>query len=176
VGLLLAADPLGSAAGAWLFGRWRSPMARTRAMVPLAVASGLALVPCALRPGLLLSMILWAGCGACSSTFLIQAQALLTRSVPNNRRAAVIGLASGSLQASQGLAVLAAGLLAQHADVYRSIGVVGAVTAVIAALLGLMWRRTSPRAGRAAEDEPKVTDPDCSPAHLPPQNNPSRPR
>ena len=144
VGVLLAADPLGSAVGAWLAGHWHSPEARTKALFPLAVASGLVLIPCALRPDLVVSFALWAACGACSTLFLIQAQALLIESVPNARRAAVLGLASGGLQASQGLAVLAVGLLGQHAGTYWAVGAVGATTAVIAILLGLICRRARP--------------------------------
>lgn len=144
VGLLLAADPLGSAAGAWLAGHWRSPSARPRAMMPLAVMSGLVLVPCAARPDLIFSFVLWAVCGGCSTVFLIQAQAVLTESVPDSRRAAVLGLASGGLQASQGLAVLAVGLLGQRTGVYWAVGGAGAATAVIALVLGLAWRRARP--------------------------------
>jgi len=144
VGVLLAADPLGSAAGAWLAGHWHSQAARTTAMFLLAVVSGLILVPCVLRPDLTVSFGLWAVCGACSTIVLIQAQAVLVESVPDSRRAAVLGLASGGLQASQGLAVLAVGLLGQRVGVYWAVGAVGATTAVIGILLGLMWRRARP--------------------------------
>lgn len=164
VGLLLAADPLGSAAGAWLAGHWHSPSARTKAMIPLAVVSGLVLVPCVMRPDLIISFVLWAACGACSTVFLIQAQAVLTLSVPDSRRAAVLGLASGGLQASQGLAVLAVGLLGEHTGVYWAVGGAGAATAVIAVFLGLAWRRARPgpegptRAGTATVTERTVTE------------------
>lgn len=159
VGMLLAADPLGSAVGAWLAGHWHSPAARTKAMVPLAVVSGLALVPCALRPDLVTSFVLWAVCGGCSTVFLIQAQAVLIRSVPDARRAAVLGLASGGLQASQGLAVLAVGLLGEHAGVYWAVGGVGVATASVAALLGLLWRRARPGStGRSGASSAAVTE------------------
>lgn len=164
VGLMLAADPLGSAVGAWVAGHWHSPSARTKAMIPLAVVSGLVLVPCAARPDLIPSFGLWAICGACSTVLLIQAQAVLTQSVPDTRRAAVLGLASGGLQASQGLAVLAVGLLGQHVGVYWAVGSAGAATAVIAVLLGLAWRRARPspeeqtKAGTAVVTERTVTE------------------
>ncbi len=162
VGVLLAADPLGSAVGAWLAGHWHSPLARTKAMVPLGIVSGLALVPCVLRPDLIISFALWAVCGACSTVFLIQAQAVLTWSVPDSRRAAVLGLASGGLQASQGLAVLAVGLLSEHTGVYWAVGVMGATTAAIAVLLGLMWRRARPGpTDQSGVSTPPVTECGC---------------
>lgn len=144
VGVLLAADPLGSAVGAWLAGHRPSSWAPTKAMAPLAIVSGLVLVPCVLRPDLVVSFVLWAVCGACSTVFLIQAQALLIRSVPDSRRAAVLGLASGGLQATQGLAVLAVGLLGEHTGVYIAVSAAGGTTAGVAVLLGLLWRRAHP--------------------------------
>ncbi len=176
IGLLLAADPVGSAVGAWIFGHWHSPSARAKAMVPLAVASGLALVPCALRPGLIPSMVLWASSGACSTMLLIQAQALLKDAVPNERRAKVMGLASAVLQVSVGLAVMLAGVLGELIGVYRAVGVMGVITAVAAAALGMAWRHARPRLGIAGQDghdighgmsDAEVRDPGCAFASLP---------
>jgi MFS family permease len=153
VGVLLAADPLGSALGAWFFSRWRSTTVRTTAIVPMAIASGLALVPCFVRPGLVMSAVLWALSGALTTMFLIQAQALLTRSVPDTRRGAVIGLASAGLQTSQGLVVLATGLAGEYIGVYRAVGAIGMVTAALAAAVGIAWRRARLRGQSDFEDE-----------------------
>lgn len=152
VGVLLAADPLGSTLGAWFFSRWRSANARTAAIVPLAIGAGVALVPCFTRPGLLVSALLWALSGALTTMFLIQVQTLLTRSVPDARRGAVIGLASAGLQTSQGLVVLATGLVGQQIGVYRAVGMVGILTAAAAVVLGITWRRARLR-GHDPEDE-----------------------
>lgn len=157
VGVLLAADPLGSAVGAWLAGHRHSPSARAKAPIRLAVVSGLALVPCVLLPDLIISFALWALCGAYSTVVLIRAQALLTESVPDSRRAGVLGLASGGLQASQGLAVLAIGLLGQRTGVHWAIGIAGAATAVIALLLGLMCRRARPEPGKSGTNTAAAT-------------------
>jgi MFS family permease len=152
VGVLMAADPLGSAVGAWLNSHWRSA-ARNSAVVPLAILSGVALMPCVLRPGLAVSALLWAVSGALTTMMLIQTQTILTSSVPDDRRAAVIGLASGGLQASQGLAVLGAGLLGGSVGVFRAVGLVGALTAVVAALLGALMRRARPQGRNGSRDE-----------------------
>jgi MFS family permease len=156
VGVLLAADPLGSMLGAWLFSRWHSANARTAAIVPLAISSGAALVPCFTQPGLVMSALLWGLSGALTTMFLIQVQALLTRSVPDARRGAVVGLASAGLQTSQGLVVLATGLLGEYAGVYRAVGVIGMVTAALAAVLSMAWRRARRRDQRDLGDEHDV--------------------
>lgn len=155
VGLLLAADPLGSAVGAWLLGRRRSRHARM-AVVPPAVLAGLVLVPCYFRPNLPVSLVLWGLSGAFTTIFLIQAQALLTRSVPDGRRAAVVGLASAVLQTSQGLVILVAGAVGDQIGVYRAVGLVGVATAVLAGVCGAAWRSARPRSWRSPQDEHNV--------------------
>lgn len=145
VGLLMAADPLGSALGAWLISRWRSPDARTNAIVPLAILAGITLVPCYFRTNLAFSLILWGLSGAFTTMFLIQTQAVLTRAIPDERRAAVIGLASAALQTTQGLVILAAGTMGDRIGVYRAVGIVGLVTAALAVGCGAMWRSARPR-------------------------------
>ena len=158
-----------------------SSVARTRAMVPAAVLSGLVLVPCALRPGLVPSLVLWSACGAGSTLVLIQAQFLIKDAVPDANRAGVLGLASGGLQASQGVAVLAAGVLGQHTGVYRAVGAVGVVTAVAAVALGLLWRRARPSVEATVQgghgsghgvSEVQVRGRGYASGHLPPQAEP----
>ncbi|WP_460401623.1 MFS transporter [Actinophytocola sediminis] len=155
VGVLLAADPLGSALGAWAFSRRQRSASniRTDTITPLAIGSGAALIPCFLTPGLAVSALLWALSGALTTMFLIQAQAELTQTVPDSRRGAVIGIASAGLQASQGLVILATGLVAQQWGVYRAVGIIGLVTATLAALLGLSRRRARLRSHEDLENE-----------------------
>ena len=153
VGVLLAADPLGSALGAWIVSRRHTAAASTSAVVPLAILSGVVLVPCLVRPALEISAVLWATSGAFTTMFLIQTQTMLTRSVPDGRRAAVIGLASASLQTSQGLVVFGTGLLGGYTGVYRAVGMVGVLTAAIAMLLGATWRRARPKDASRGEHD-----------------------
>lgn len=153
VGLLLAADPLGSAIGAWLTGRRRPRHARTHAIAPLAILAGLTLLPCYFHPNLLISLALWGLSGAFTTMFLIRTQALLTRSIPDERRAAVFGLASATLQTSQGLVILVAGAVGDHIGVHRAVGLVGLATALLAGWLGAVLRSARPRGGQSFENE-----------------------
>jgi MFS family permease len=156
VGLLMAADPLGSALGAWLIGRC-SPDTRTKAIVPLAILAGIALLPCYFHPNLPVSLTLWMLSGAFTTMFLIQTQALLTRSIPDERRGAVIGLVSAALQTSQGLVILAAGTIGDRIGVYRAVGLVGLVTAVLACCCGALWRSARPKGRHFAGHRPTET-------------------
>lgn len=183
VGLLLAADPFGSAIGAWLVGRRSSRHTRPR-VVPTAILAGITLMPCYLHPNLPISLVLWALSGACTTMFLIRTQALLTQAVPDERRAAVFGLASGTLQASQGLAILAAGASGDHIGVYRAVGLVGLATALLAGWLGTLLRSARPRDGQSPEGEHDTghglpvessTGHDCAFPAPPPQDR-TRPR
>jgi hypothetical protein len=153
VALLLAADPLGSVLGGWVLSRWSSVADRVNALAALAVFSGIALVPCFVRPGVPLSVVLWGLSGAFSTMCLIQAQSVLTLSVPDSRRGAVLGLVSACLQTSQGLVILFAGALGDQIGVYRAVGVVGVLTVVLAVLCGLLWRRARPRSRQGFQDE-----------------------
>lgn len=63
VGLLLAADPLGSVLGAWLFVRFVPPGARARLVGVLAVAAGVPLLLFLLRPGVPVAVLLLAASG-----------------------------------------------------------------------------------------------------------------
>ena len=178
VGILLTADPLGSALGGWVMGRWPSLGDRLDAMAALGVLSGITLVPCFLHPGVPLSMVLWGLSGAFTTMCLIQVQAELTVSVPDSRRAAVVGLAYAGLQTSQGLVILFAGALGDQISVYRAVGAVGVLTALLAVLCGLLWRRARPtslqgfqgehEAGHGSTEE-RITGHGCAlPAPPPP--------
>lgn len=69
---MMAADSVGSAVGAWLSGRLRLP-ARPLVMVGFEAAAGLPLIACVARPGLVVSALLWAFCGALFTLFLLRA-------------------------------------------------------------------------------------------------------
>jgi MFS family permease len=64
VGVLMAADPLGSVLGAWLFTRFVPGRLRSRLTGVLAAAAGIPLVLSLLRPDLPVTVVLWGLSGA----------------------------------------------------------------------------------------------------------------
>jgi predicted MFS family arabinose efflux permease len=149
VGLLLAADPLGSVLGAWLFVRLVPADLRGRLVGPLAVAAGVPLAAFALRPGVAVAAVLLAVSGAASSAYLLQTQAAFVRATPDGDRGRAIGIAGSGIVAAQGVAVLGGGLLADVAGPAVAIAVGGVVGGVLALGGAVLWHRAR-RAGRPA--------------------------
>jgi MFS family permease len=142
VGLLMAADPLGSVIGAWLLARLSIRPTRL-SVVLLAAASGVPLVFCVLGPGLVISIVLWAVSGAMSTAYLIQTQAVVVELVPDHRRGAVMGRIATCLYASQGLAIVAGGLAAEATRPFRAVAGAGLLGIVLALCVGAWWRRVA---------------------------------
>lgn len=141
VGLILASDPLGSVIGALVFSRWVSPMVRSRALGPLTIAACLPLLPVFLKPGLVISVVLFALAGALGTAVLMQSSAAFTRGVPDHSRAQALGLSQSGVATIQGLSPLLAGLLADRIGTARTIGIVGVIGLLIAIPAALAWRR-----------------------------------
>jgi MFS family permease len=141
VGLLMAADPLGSVLGAWLFIRFVPARRRAALIGPLAVAAGAPLLLMALRPDVPVTILLWSVSGLLSATYLLQAQASFVRATPVAIRGRAIGVAASGIIASQGVAVLGGGLLADAVDPATAIVVGGAVGIVLALVGAVAWRR-----------------------------------
>lgn len=140
VGLLLAAIPFGCVLGAAAVGRLAGDEQRLSLMRPLAMLAALPLCACALRPGLVASLVLWSLCGV-GTAYNVAANAEFVQGLPNARRGQAIALAMTGIVTGQGLAVLLAGLAAsavQPAYVVAGSGALG-VAAVTA--LGLSWLR-----------------------------------
>jgi MFS family permease len=150
VGVLMAADPVGSAVGAWLSGRLRLP-ATPWVMVGFAAAAGLPLIVCAARPGLLVSALLWALCGALATLFVVRAVTTVPDVVPDHRRGRVFGWLSTTLNASQGLAILAGGFTADAVGPFRAVALAGALATVLAFVVALGWWIARPRPVAGAE-------------------------
>jgi MFS family permease len=143
VGLLMAADPLGSVLGAWLFVRFVPAHTRARLVGVLAVGAGLPLVFCILRPGVPLTLLLWAVSGMLSTAYLLQTQASFVRATPDEGRGRAIGVAASGIIAAQGAAVLVGGLLADLWDPATAVAVAGAVGAVLSAGGAVAWYRAN---------------------------------
>lgn len=142
IGLLMAAGPAGTALGTYLFLRLVPVSARPAWMNALAVAAGLPLVVCWLRPGMVVSILLWAISGA-ATAYQIQVVAEYVRAVPDSRRAQAVGVAASGLLAAQGLGILLGGVVASRFGAASAIGVAGAVAAGLAVWLTVLWTRAT---------------------------------
>ena len=140
VGLVMAADPAGSAVGAGLFVRLVPARLRARLIGPLAFAAALPLIVCALEPSVAASIVLLFAVGLCGS-FQVQASTTFMRLVPDHQRGHAFGLAQSGLIAVQGLGIAAFGVIADHLGAPRAIGLAGVLAALLAAVLGIAWDR-----------------------------------
>ena len=177
VGLLMAADPAGSIVGAWLVPKL--PRDRRPALTTwLAVAAGVPLVLCFFQPPLVLVVLLWAISGACATAYLILAQAAFVVGVPDHRRGAAAGLAGAGVLSSQGVAVLAGGVLADATDPVLAVATGGVAGVALTGLSGASWLRARSRKGKSpervggrepddAEKHGELTSP-CSSSKAPP--------
>ncbi len=146
VGLLMAADPLGSVVGAFLFVRYVPRPRREQLVGVLAALTGLPLVAVVLAPGVGSSLVLWAIAGACSTAYLLQTQAGFVRATPVDKRGAAIGIAASGIVASQGVAVAVGGVLADRIGPVAAVAVCGGLGTVLAAAGAVAHARA--RAGR----------------------------
>jgi predicted MFS family arabinose efflux permease len=139
VGLLLAASPAGAVAGMWLVSRWR-PETRLRLLGVLAVGACLPLVACALRPGIPVTVALWALSGM-ASAYHMPARSAFVQAVPDHGRGQAFGLAVTALKTAQGMGVLLVGLAAEWFSPSSVVAGAGVLGAVVAAAAGAAWRR-----------------------------------
>jgi predicted MFS family arabinose efflux permease len=149
VGLLMAADPLGSVLGAWLFVRFVPAPRRERLVGVLAVAAGLPLLVMVGTPGLVLTLVLWGVAGMCSTAYLLQTQSGFVRATPGARRGSAIGVAASGVVASQGVAMLVGGLLADAVSPARAVAICGGIGSSLALAGAAGWRAV--RRGRQAD-------------------------
>ncbi|MGH3432887.1 MAG: MFS transporter [Thermocrispum sp.] len=141
VGLLMAADPLGSVIGAVVVGRWVPEAANVRVLGALGIAAGVPLMFLGLRPGLVVSIVLLALTGALITGYHIQTVVQFTERLPDTRRAQGTGLAASGLITVQGLGALAAGALADVIGAAHAVAVAGALGALTAVPIATSWSR-----------------------------------
>ncbi len=147
VGLLMAAAPLGSIVGAWLFARFVPPARRPMLIGPAAVAAGVPLLGMAWHPSIPLAVGAWSLTGLLSTAYLMQAQASFVRATQEHIRGRAIGFAGSGIIASQGLAVLGGGILADLWEPAATIAAIAAVGIVLALAGAVSWRRAESRPG-----------------------------
>lgn len=139
VGLLLAAGPTGVLVGSLVLARLIPAPARAALLVPLAVAAGLPLVACAVRPGLAVTLILWAASGVFMS-YQVQLVAEFVGAVPDAIRGIGIAVASSGLLAAQGIGLLLGGAFAQVWSASAAVAIAGGAAAVLAGGIGIRRR------------------------------------
>nr|WP_269328547.1 MFS transporter [Kineosporia babensis] len=144
VGLIMAAAAAGSVIGGLAIGRFAAPHTAARLMYPLALIGTLPLLIIALRPGLLVSLILFVLCGL-GQAFQVVANTQFAAHVPAEMRTRAFGLAIAGLYAGQSLAILLGGAAAQWlapSTVIAGSGLIGALGVL------LLLPRLRPTAGR----------------------------
>jgi MFS family permease len=151
VGVLMAADPAGSALGAGLFVRLVPAHVRAWLIGPLAFAAGIPLIFCGWQPGIVVSVLLLAVTGLCSA-FQIQASTTFMRIVPDHHRGQSFGLAQSGLIAVQGLGIAGFGFIGDHIGAPQAIRLSGIIGSVLAVGLAVSWERAR-RADQAAPRE-----------------------
>jgi MFS family permease len=142
VGLILASDPLGSVLGALVFSRWVAPDTRPKVLGMLGIASCLPLLLCFLKPGVVVSIVLFAMAGALGTAVVMQSTASFTLGVPDESRSQALGLSNSGLATVQGLSPLLAGVLADQLSTTATVGIVGVIGLVIAIPAAYSWRRS----------------------------------
>ena len=140
VGVLMAADPAGSAIGAGLFVRLVPPHVRAWLIGPLAFGAGLPLIALGWHPALVVSVLLLVVTGLCSA-FQVQASTTFMLIVPDHHRGQAFGLAQSGLVAVQGLGIAAFGFIGDHVGAPHAIALAGLVGAVLAIGFGISWER-----------------------------------
>jgi predicted MFS family arabinose efflux permease len=148
-GLVIASTALATTIATPLFTRFVRPRRRLALMGPLAVLTCATLVLTALRPGLVVSMVIFS-LSAAFGIYQIAANTAFVVRVPDERRAQAFGIANMGVVVGQGAAFVAAGAAADRFSPAAVVAVAGGVGAVLGCVLTVRWRRVSPPGGRHA--------------------------
>jgi hypothetical protein len=151
VGLLMAADPLGSIVGAFGLARWLAPAIKPKVIAPFAACGGLALLIPLVHAGLGAALAGFALSGAFSAAYQIQSTVSLTDAVPNSSRAGVLGLANSGMIAVQGIGVALGGALAVATGARYAVAIAGLSGALLAAATTLRGNPAGPLSNEPRE-------------------------
>ena len=146
-GLLIAGAGVGAVVGTPLFTKRIGPLTRLKWMGPMAVCTCGVLLLTGFRPGLAVSLAIFAVSGA-FGMYQIAANTAFVERLPNERRAQAFGLANAGLVVGQGLGFLLAGAAAEVVPPSTVIALGGGLGALAACGLALRWRSMSPAVGR----------------------------
>ncbi|GLY50166.1 MFS transporter [Lentzea sp. NBRC 102530] len=137
VGMIFGAYAAGAAAGMLVVAHLPERL-QLRLMPWLAIAACAVLVPAALRPGLVVSVGMFALSGAASAYHLV-ANTRFVRAVPDESRGQAFGLAVTALRVSQGLGVALAGVAAETITAHRVVAAAGALGVLAASGAAILW-------------------------------------
>lgn len=142
-GLLMAAPILGTVAGLAMVGRWQ-PERQSSRMIVMALLMPLPLIVTALAPSVLITWLLWFGCGVLQA-FMLPLQSTFSLVIPAHMRGRIFGLAGALSVAATGVAFLVAGYLAELTSPASAVAI-GAVSSLAAiVVLAVRWPRTALR-------------------------------
>jgi predicted MFS family arabinose efflux permease len=136
VGLILAAQAVGSAAGVVGFSRLACAAQRAKWTGPLAAAACASLVLFAAGPALPAALLILAVSGL-FGCYQIAANASFVQATPAAQRSQAFGIAQGGISLAQGTAIVLAGAAAQHAAPASVIAAAGGIGALCALALTL---------------------------------------
>jgi MFS family permease len=145
IGLLLAADPIGSVIGTFIYTRWVPARARPKLIGPLSLLCAAPLLLCFLEPGPVVSIILFVISGGFGTVALLQATASLTLAVPDAHRAQTMGLSNTGLTTMMGISPLLGGILADQLTPQATVGIFGIAGIVFTLPLAALWYRALTR-------------------------------
>ena len=143
LGLVLAADPVGSVVGAFVFGRYVPARWQTRLLALICICAGLPLLVCFLHPGLVVSIAAFVVAGAFGTATYMQSTATVVRGVPDSRRAQLLGLMYAGMMAAQGLSPFVGGVVADRVGAAAAVGWFGVIGLAMAVPVALAWRRAT---------------------------------
>ncbi|MEU4197002.1 MFS transporter [Kribbella sp. NPDC026611] len=143
VGLILAADPLGSVIGAFLFSKLVPESQRERWLGPLAVLAAVPVAICLLRPGLVASILLFVVAGGFGTVVVMQTTTSMTFRLPDARRGQAIGMSNSGLTTATGVSPLLAGVLSDQTSPTQAVGWFGLIGTLVAIPLAIGWQRAS---------------------------------
>jgi MFS family permease len=133
-GLILASGALGASVGAVMFSRMAGPATRLRLMGPLAIAACAVLTPFALRPGLVVALVILTASGALCC-YQVAASSAFVAAAPPSQRSQAFGIAQGGIALAQGAAMVIAGAAARYVPPPSVIALGGAVGVAAAGLI-----------------------------------------
>ena len=142
VGLLLAADPVGSVLGTFVFTRWVPAAARPKLIGPLSALCAVPMLAGFAQPNPWVSIVLFVLSGAFGSVALLQATASLTLAVPDEHRAQTMGLSNTGLTTMLGVSPLIGGVLTDFVGPQTTVGIFGVAGLILTVPLALAWRRS----------------------------------